>query len=57
MGRILEAREEIDWRVGRLAELWMSNNLWQRSQADTDSWHELFDIQAGPVVGVSSLSI
>jgi hypothetical protein len=27
-------------------ECGVSKNLWQRSQADTDSWHELFDTQA-----------
>jgi hypothetical protein len=35
----------------------VSKNLWQRSQADGDLWHELFDTRAGPAVGVFSLSI
>jgi hypothetical protein len=34
----------------------VSKNLRQRSQADTDSWHGLFDTQADPVEGVFSLS-
>jgi hypothetical protein len=36
---------------------WVSQNMWQRSQADTDSWHGLFDTQAGAVARVFSLSI
>src|SRR4029450_3015881 len=39
-----------------LATCGVSKNLWQRSQADTDSWHGLFDTQADPVEGVFSLS-
>jgi hypothetical protein len=41
----------------RPATYGVSKNLWQRSQADTDSWHGLFDTQADPVAGVFSLSI
>jgi len=36
---------------------WMSKNLRQRSQADTDSWNELFNTQTGPGAGVFMLSI
>ena len=41
----------------RPATCGVSKNLWQRSQADGDLWHELFDTRAGPAVGVFSLSI
>ena len=40
----------------RPATCGVSKNLRQRSQADTDSWHGLFDTQADPVEGVFSLS-
>ena len=33
-----------------------STSLWKRSQADTDSWHGLFDTQAGPIAGEFILS-
>jgi hypothetical protein len=34
----------------------VSKNLRERSQADGDFWHGLFDTRAGLTVGVSSLS-
>src|SRR4029450_8371614 len=40
----------------RPATCGVSKNLRQGSQADTDSWHGLFDTQADPVAGVFSLS-
>jgi hypothetical protein len=39
----------------RPAECGVSKNIWKRSQADKDDSDELFDTQAGPAVGVSSL--
>jgi len=35
---------------------WVSQNMWQRSQADKDSWHGLFDTQVGSVAWVFILS-
>jgi hypothetical protein len=38
------------------SECCVSKNVWTRGQADKDSWHGLFDIQAGPAAGVSNVS-
>ena len=38
------------------AEAWVSKNLHERSQGDTDCWPGLFDTQASLAVGVSSMS-
>jgi hypothetical protein len=45
----------ITW--SRAAACEVSNNLRTRRQADTDWWHGLCDTLAGPMVGVSRLSI
>jgi hypothetical protein len=42
--------------AGRSVECCVSKNLRQRSQADTDSWHGLFDTQVGPTARVCNLS-
>jgi len=49
--------EKANWVTLRSpAECVVSQNPRTRSQADTDSWHGLFDTQTGPRAGGSSLS-